>query len=408
MSEFMGKQHFIWFVGVVEDRADPKHLGRLRVRCLGYHTEDLLKLPTAKLPWAHVMNPITNATVSGLGQSPIGAIEGSWVVGFFQDSTDAQMPIIIGTLPGVPSELPTKIEQGGDGEYPGKGFQDYKNANYPKYTETDVNRLAVNDAGNPHNTLTIRKADRDLAVGTSQIDGVLAGVAQTPVDNDTAIGGKWDEPDTPYDATYPYNHVYESEGGHLREVDDSPGKERLHERHSSGTGYEIHPKGTKVTRVKKDNYTIVTGDDYAHIQGTGRQTIDEGLRVRVNADGEEGNNYNIEVGQGSNVNIEVNKGNINLTTLSPDVGDINLNASRDLNIQVNRNINIGVLGKVDVDVKGDWTETTKNKTEKTTTHIMMAKLQDINADTEIDMDAPTVSITGTTVDIDGTSRIDLN
>ena len=41
MSEFMGKNGFIWFVGVVEDRADPKNLGRLRVRCLGYHTEDL-------------------------------------------------------------------------------------------------------------------------------------------------------------------------------------------------------------------------------------------------------------------------------------------------------------------------------------------------------------------------------
>ena len=427
MSEFMGKNGFIWFVGVVEDRADPQRLGRLRVRCLGYHDENLLKLPTADLPWAHVMNPITSATVSGLGQSPLGAVEGSWVVGFFQDGDEAQMPIIIGTLPGIPSELATKIPvvispHIDKPQYPGKGFQDYKNANYPKYKdETDVNRLAVGDDDLPHITLTIRKADRDIAVGTAQIDGIFNGVATIERDLDEGgtasgsphggsviTGGEWDEPETPYDATYPYNHVYESEGGHLREVDDTPGKERLHERHSSGTGYEIHPKGTKVTRVKKDNYTIVTGDDYAHIQGTGRQTIDEGLRVRVNANGEEGNNYNIEVGQGSNVNIEVNKGNINLTTLSPDVGDINLNASRDLNIQVNRNINIGVLGKVDVDVKGDWTETTKNKTESTTTHIMNAKLQDINADSEIDMDAPDINITGATVDIDGTSRIDLN
>ena len=47
----MGKDGFVWFVGVVEDRLDPKHLGRLRVRALGYHTEDLGKLPTADLPW---------------------------------------------------------------------------------------------------------------------------------------------------------------------------------------------------------------------------------------------------------------------------------------------------------------------------------------------------------------------
>ena len=30
---------------------------------------------------------------------------------------------------------------------------------------------------NPHSSLTIRKADRDLAVGTAQIDGVFEGVA---------------------------------------------------------------------------------------------------------------------------------------------------------------------------------------------------------------------------------------
>ena len=49
MQNFMGKDGFQWFVGVVEDRQDPQKLGRLRVRCLGYHTKDLGKLPTACL-----------------------------------------------------------------------------------------------------------------------------------------------------------------------------------------------------------------------------------------------------------------------------------------------------------------------------------------------------------------------
>ena len=73
----MGKDGFTWFVGVVEDRADPKKLGRLKVRCLGYHAKELNKLPTADLPWAHVMNPITSATVSGVGNTPLGAVEGT-------------------------------------------------------------------------------------------------------------------------------------------------------------------------------------------------------------------------------------------------------------------------------------------------------------------------------------------
>ena len=358
MKNFMGKDGFTWFVGVVEDRNDPQKLGRLRVRCLGYHTEDLTKLPTSDLPWAHVMNPITSATVSGVGQTPLGCVEGTWVVGWFTDGSDAQQPMIMGTLPGVPKDLPVKDA--------GLGFQDYINANYPKYKETDVNRLAVGDTDNPHSTLTLRKADRDLAVGISQVDGIFTGVAQIPNDLDIT---SWDEPETEYAATYPRNHVYETEGGHIKEFDDTVGKERIHERHTSGSGYEIFPDGSKVTRVKKDNYMLTTGNDYCHIQGISRSTVDKGLRVRVNSEGKAGNNYNIEVGQGSNVNVEVNGGNLNLTTLGSgqDAGDINLNAARDLNIQVTRNMNVNVIknsveniaGKKDELVVGNNTKTGK-------------------------------------------------
>ena len=359
MKNFMGKDGFQWFVGVVEDRNDPKTLGRVRVRCLGYHTEDLIKLPTSDLPWAHPMNPITSATVSGLGQTPLGVVEGTWVVGFFTDGPTAQQPIIMGTLPGVPSNLPTQVKADGKGVFNGKGFQDYLYGAYPKYTETDVNRLAVNEKiesegfseeSNPHNTLTLRRADRDLAVGVVQIDGIDNGVAQIPADLDIT---SWNEPETPYNATYPHNHVFESESGHIREIDDTRNNERIHERHMSGTGYEIHPNGSKVTRIKKDNYTIVTNDEYCHIQGIARQTVDEGLRIRVNAKGEIGNNYNIEVGNNSNVNVEVNGGNINLTTLSSgqqaagqtSSGDININAARNLNMQVGGDMNVNVIGK---------------------------------------------------------------
>ena len=39
-----------------------------------------------------------------------------------------------------------------------------------KYAETDVNRLAVNVEDNSHPTLTLRKADRDIAVGVVNVD----------------------------------------------------------------------------------------------------------------------------------------------------------------------------------------------------------------------------------------------
>ncbi len=374
MGNFMGKDGFVWFVGVVEDRLDPKFLGRLRVRCLGYHTENLIKLPTADLPWSHVLNPVTSATVSGVGQSPLGAVEGTWVIGFFRDGSAAQEPVIIGTLPGIPSSLPVKDAA--------KGFQDYANANYPKYTETDINRLAVGDADNPHSSLTIRKADIDAGVSQADIEprSNIASLAQ--IDDSERVHQDevtpWSEPTTPYAAEYPYNHVYESEGGHIREMDDTPGKERIHERHASGSGYEIFPDGSKVTRVKKDNYSIVTEDDYVHIQGESTKTIDGGLRVFVNKDrqGDNANNYNIQVGAGANVTIQVDEGDINLIAPS-DTGNINMKAGGTIAIESGQGVYLRTK-LMDAEVNETWTEIVGGVNKKT--------------GSEIDMDAGTINL----------------
>ena len=389
MGNFMGKDGFVWFMGVVEDRLDPKHLGRLRVRCLGYHTEDMIKLPTADLPWSPVLNPITSATVSGVGQSPLGAVEGSWVMGYFRDGSAAQEPVIIGTLPGIPSKLPTKDSN--------KGFQDYANANYPKYKETDVNRLAVNEGStltggtetNPHASLTLRRADRDMGVSQADIEPIANIGSLAQIDDSERVHQDevtaWSEPVTPYRAVYPYNHVYESEGGHIREMDDTPGKERIHERHASGSGYEVFPDGTKVTRVKNKNYSIVTGDDYCHIQADSTHTIDGGLRVFVNKDrsrpanfndDKDGNNYNIQVGAGANVTIQVDEGDINL--IAPhDTGNINMKAGGTIAIESGEGVYIRTK-LVDDEVNGPWTEIVSGVNKKT--------------GSEIDMDADTINL----------------
>ena len=43
--DFMGKNGFVWWTGVVEDINDPLRLGRLRVRIIGFHTENKTLLP---------------------------------------------------------------------------------------------------------------------------------------------------------------------------------------------------------------------------------------------------------------------------------------------------------------------------------------------------------------------------
>ena len=562
MKNFMGTDGFQWFIGVVEDRMDPKRLGRLRVRCLGHHTEDKEKLKTEDLPWAHPMNPITSATVSGIGQTPLGAVEGTWVIGFFTDGPSAQQPVIIGTLPGVPRDLPNPGNN--------KGFQD-PNGLYPRGAgESDVNRLAINETvqvpdteavgggnqvlefngGNPNdkdsnskrnspvetikmaqfqadlqhhlstvegyksgsNSTEMLKAATDFKdtyakkfklpvgvlnakeniltgsanhidtivtktigavngtevgtmlkdsilvnaagklytpgnlkdilpnnlsvdaiaagvqtitsfnikdlsttaldkfasldvtkipgnlingdvaagalkyfksplksislsphlssvldtasltknIGVAQIDGVvgsidgISGAASSftdlgaiTADLDSLSGGAWSEPPSPYNAQYPYNHVYESESGHIKEFDDTEGSERIHERHTSDSSYEIGPKGTKVTRVVKDNYEIISNDDFLHVKGTRRQTVDEGVRIRCNAKAGIGNSYSIEVGIGSNCNIEVNGGNVNVSAKGIGIGgNINFNATGNINMKAVGSINLAAIGAI--------------------------------------------------------------
>ena len=104
-QDFMGKEGFVWWYGVVEDRKDPLYLGRVKVRCIGFHTDDKSEIPTDDLPWAQVILPITSAAMSGIGQSPTGIVEGTHVFGFFRDSHEAQEPVVLGTCIGIPSTI---------------------------------------------------------------------------------------------------------------------------------------------------------------------------------------------------------------------------------------------------------------------------------------------------------------
>ena len=89
-----------YYTGCVENRNDPLKLGRCQVRIVGLHTENKTVLPTADLPWAYPVMPITSAGTSGVGTAPIGPVEGSWILITFMDP-DQQQPIMLGTLGGA-------------------------------------------------------------------------------------------------------------------------------------------------------------------------------------------------------------------------------------------------------------------------------------------------------------------
>ena len=266
-NHFMGMDGFVWFTGVVEDRNDPDKLGRVRVRCLGFHTQDKNRIPTIDLPWAHVMHPVTDPSMQGMGNTPSFLVEGSWVVGFFRDAEEKQQPIIMGSLPGYPQTVAN--ENLGFNDPKGKYPQKENIYSGHKLNESDVNRLARVDSDKPSEVLATKDGARlkDVKV---------------------ADGSVWDEPKSAYDPFYPFNHVFESESGHIKEFDDSVGTERIHEYHRKGTFYEIDNYGNKSTRVMKNNYEVIKENDYRYVTGDLNLTIKGKLNIKCEG-------FNLEV-----------------------------------------------------------------------------------------------------------------
>ena len=306
-NHFMGLDGFVWFTGVVEDRNDPAKLGRVRVRCLGFHTDDKNDIPTKDLPWAHVMHPVTDPSMQGMGNTPTFLLEGSWVVGFFRDAEEKQQPIIMGSLPGVPSSTADSS----------KGFND-PNANYPNTKiphsahttgESDTNRLARGgEDAETHQSLIDRRDGivPSIPIATKPNFGA-DGVSTKLVSEEERT--TWTEPDPQGASTsaskYPNNHVFESESGHIFEIDDTEGAERLHREHRSGTFEEVHPNGSRVTKVVKDDYEIVYDDKSVYIGGTVNLTIGGDVNHLILGDyvQEVQGNYTLKVGESMSTKI---------------------------------------------------------------------------------------------------------
>jgi hypothetical protein len=295
---------FVWWQGVVENRIDPLKLGRCRVRILGYHSNQKDLMPTDELPWAYPSQPITSAAMNGVGTTPMGPVEGTWVFGFFRDGNNAQEPVITGTFGGIP-----------DAEaVPNLGFND-PTGRYPLTThilEPDTNRLARGngalpvpsaDGDGPYNGENAPSLDKkrktrqkDVPVGiaatmyddaASPPDGTIPNTENTKL-YDVA---PWNEPnpryggvadsDTTYletterSSVYPKNHVRMSECGHVEEWDDTPTAERMHRMHCTGTFEEVQADGTKITKIVGNEYEITAGYKDVWIKGAVNITIGE-------------------------------------------------------------------------------------------------------------------------------------
>lgn len=324
----------IWFIGIVEDRTDPLKSGRCKVRCLGFHQQDINELPVKDLPWAQLLIPANS-------QNEIKPPkEGTWVLGFFKDGKKYQEPMIVSLIPGIPTISPEdkknkgfydKGEDKSERPFPPKelkysvdgkklqiteGESDYyppKEEGYLKQVldEPDTPRVSRNDTeekyvnkttslpkdthidkvkewrigGDNYETSGIEKALSEKTVGENSAYSKNSNIDRTSSNAEEIDDGKkWKEKETDYKTVYPYNKTEQTESGHIFEVDDTKGAERIHQQHRSGTFYEIHPDGSKVEKVMADNFHITQQNEYKLNLGNYEVTIKKNKGERVEGD----------------------------------------------------------------------------------------------------------------------------
>jgi hypothetical protein len=491
INTFFGKDGFIWWKGVVEDRKDPIFLGRVRVRIFGWHTENKSELPTSDLPWAMISLPGDN------GGNPVGLREGDWCWGFFLDGKDAQRPVVVGHFAGINEDAadsnsgfydPTTPEELESGAVPRPPRMVARNIGEPVLIKAPFLRMiaklsppaelkaplvkivdalflqknvlpfselpqgiasavtqvfntidetesaiieevksqiqkaadfilskiielqelikeeiagAIESAssyadsailpgtnlafGELRETFDITKSkfdvdkngefnldDAELLIEQALADGGFfdgyadvipevpasaypladrlnepstsrlsrnENVEQTIVGlkrtgelttikgagfSGNTLGGAEDpetsftEPQSPYAAQYPYNHVYESESGHVTEIDDTPNAERLHWYHKSGTFTEIHPNGIEVNKIVNSQYDLIAGDYFNqtknafHVDATKGIKLKSGANCNIQSTGslnqQVGNSLNSKIGKDKTSHIGGNSG----------------------------------------------------------------------------------------------------
>lgn len=285
-QEFFGFNPVMW-MGVVEDNEDPVKLGRVKVRIFGWHAGNQnprnvgygengnyleeIAVRTEDLPWAQVMQPVNASPNSGTGGPLTGIQNGTWVMGIFLDGEIAREPMVMGSIPGIPSRANPN-----DGGNPTEGFYDPKGI-YPRtggkswdLDEPDTNRLARNDEDYVHNIIDRKLKNKFSA---AFVDG---NTLEEPLLNE------WNE----FKSKYPHNKVWETAGGHIFEVDDTPKFKRIHIFCQDGSYIEwggAVGRGSRMDRIKGNWYTMIDGNHYNAVGGdiytTGRHVTIAGKSI---------------------------------------------------------------------------------------------------------------------------------
>lgn len=185
----------------------------------------------------------------------------------------------------------TETSVGGAEETQGSnlyGFQD-PTGEFPRkdyWGESSVNRAARGAGG----------------VGQKEKPNDLAMSATFPnIDMGLGTGKGEDFKSNTGRSKYPYNKVTETYSGHVIEIDDTEGNERILIRHREGSGIEMRKDGSIWISATKDKYETVGADCKIVVEGNTEIAYEGNLDMWV------GGNFNLDVGGNHNVKIKGNR-----------------------------------------------------------------------------------------------------
>lgn len=250
----------------------------------------------------------------GVNTPDISALKQSYYEYFYGKSAggggEKNAAPLIATPPadGDPTPRPSEqsIRTGADNT----GFRD-PNSKYPLQDyvgESDTNRLA-----------------RGIIEGTVVTTKDTQRIKSIPRSLDL---GTWDQPEAPFGARYPFNKVFETEAGHVQEFDDTPGHERIHTYHRSGTFTEVDANGTQVNYIVGDNFVLMEKNGCVHVAGECNITVDGNTNIYARTDA------NIQVDQNATLKVGNN---------------LDIGVANDVTMAVGANFKLKVVGDLSID-----------------------------------------------------------
>jgi len=158
---------------------------------------------------------------------------------------------------------------------------------------------------------------------------------------------------TPYPSSKaPLNQVKRTVSGHVQEVDDTPGRERMLFRHKTGAGVEMRADGTVILNATNNIIRVAAGSEKVIIEGNGDIVYHGNLKLRVDGD------FDLDVG-----------GHINVTAGGDKIEEIKGGYRQDVNNNhqtfVNRNISKTITGTETNFILGDQNNIVKQNQSTT-------------------------------------------